>query len=214
MATTLYWISKSVVADWPLSDPVSGVFIPGATVTGTVTLPDNTTAAMTVTQLADRYRAIYDPTMAGLHAYRLAATGLADDAEEGHFYVHTSLTGAEPIELDPTTDVGRVRLLSTDMSEAAPLFTDAQMQAFLDMEGGSVRRAAALALETTASSEALVSKKIRTQDLQTDGPAVAAELRARAKTLREQDAGTDPDGAPASLFDVVDYDPSAWMRIL
>ena len=49
-------------------------------------------------------------------------------------------------------------------------------------------RTVAAALRTIAASEVLVSKKIRTQDLQTDGPAVAAELRALA---REWDAKAD-----------------------
>lgn len=209
MSLETYWISKTVIAEWPLSDP-SGVFVAGATVVGTVTLPDLTTAPMTVTELADRYRATYDPTMAGLHAYRLAATGTADGAEEGTFVVRASLLGALPITTDPTTAIGRVRLLCTDLDEVAPLFTDAQITAFLAMENSNVRLAAAQALDTIASSEAMVSKKIRTADLQTDGPAVAKELRDRAASLRDQAAVVDDDGVPFA-FDVVDYDPNAWL---
>jgi hypothetical protein len=214
VSTETYWISKTVVADWLLTD-VAGAFVAGAVVTGTVTLPSGTTAAMTVVELADRYRATYDPTVAGLHAYRLVATGSADGAEEGTFVVRTSLLGAAPIELDPTTDIGLVRLLCTDLSETDPLFTDAQIQAFLDLEGDSVKLAAAQALDTIASNEALVSKAIRTMDLQTDGPAVAAELRARAKELRDQaavDDGTDENGDSWG-FDFVDYDPWAAYRV-
>jgi len=111
------------------------------------------------------------------------------------------------ITTDTATDIGMVRLLCTDLDDAAPLFTDDQIQAFLTLEG-SVRLAAAQALETIASSEALVSKKIRTLDLQTDGPAVAAELRARAKTLREQAEAAGEGNA--AVFDVVDFDPESW----
>jgi hypothetical protein len=204
-----YWISKTVIAEWPLTDP-DGVFVPGATVVGTVTLPDLTTAPMTVTELADRYRATYDPTVAGLHAYRLAATGTADGAEEGTFVVREPLLGAPPITTDPTTAIGRVRLLCTDLDEVSPLFTDAQISAFLAMEGSNLRLAAAQALDTIASSEVLVSKKIRTADLSTDGPAVAKELRERAKSLRDQAAVADEDGLPFA-FDIVDYDPDAWL---
>lgn len=108
-----------------------------------------------------------------------------------------------PINTDPTTDVGMVRLLITDLDAAAPLFTDDQITAFLTLEGSDVRYAAAQALDTIASSEVLVSKKIRTQDLQTDGPAVSADLRARASELRRQsDEGTGDAG-----FSVVDFDP-------
>lgn len=208
MTTQSYWVSKTFIVDWELTDPTTGAFIPGATVAGTVTRPDGTTAAMTVTALIDRYRATYDPTAAGLHAYRLVATGTADSAEEGTFTVRVSLLGAAPITLDSATDIGMVRLLCTDQNESAPLFTDPQIQAFLTLEGGDVRLAAAQALDTIASSEALVSKKIRTQDLQTDGPAVAKELRERATSLRDQAAGALDD---AFAFDIVPYDPNSWL---
>lgn len=93
-----------------------------------------------------------------------------------------------------------VRLLTTDLGTGAnQLFTDFQMDSFLRLNGNNVRRAAADALETIARSEALVSKKIRTQDLATDGPAVAAELRASAALLRQQ--ADDADGVDDG-FDV------------
>jgi hypothetical protein len=210
MTAEVYWISKTVVADWPLTNP-DGTFVPGATVAGTVTLPNLTTAAMTVTELVDRYRATYDPTTAGLHAFRLTSTGAADGAEEGTFVVRASLIGALPITTDPTTAIGKVRLLCTDLDEVQPLFTDAQISALLSLESNNVRLAAAQALDTIATSEALVSKKIRTQDLQTDGPAVAKELRERAKALREQADNIDPDTGEPFAFDIVDFDPLAYL---
>lgn len=98
------------------------------------------------------------------------------------------------ITTDPATDIGLIRLLITDGDETSPLFTDEQIDAFLTVEG-NVKRAAALALEVIARSEVLVSKRISTQDLSVDGPAVAAELRASAAALREQgDDGTGDDG--------------------
>ena len=112
--------------------------------------------------------------------------------------------------IDYSTDVGKTRLLIPDTDEANLLLDDAQIGGYLALEGGNVKLAAAQALDAIASSEALVSKKIRTQDLQTDGPAVAAELRARAKGLREQVAegvGEDDVG-----FDIVDFDPYAAYR--
>src|SRR5689334_19922240 len=113
------------------------------------------------------------------------------------------------VTVDPTTTIGMVRLLCTDLSETAPLLSDDQITALLTLESNNVRMAAAQALDIIASSEALVSMKIRTQDLQTDGPAVAAELRARAKSLREQAADTDADGN-VFAFDIVDFDPTQW----
>lgn len=111
--------------------------------------------------------------------------------------------------IDYTTDRGQVRLLAADTDEAALLLTDEQIDAFLSIETG-IKRAAALALETIAVSEALISKKITTQDLSTDGPAVARELRARAKSLRDQ-AAVDDEGnsADAWAISLIDFDPNA-----
>lgn len=87
-----------------------------------------------------------------------------------------------------STDVGKIRLLIPDTNPAAHVFEDEELEGCLALEGGRVKRAAALALETMASNEAYTQKAIKLLDLSTDGPKVAAELRARAKTLREQDA--------------------------
>lgn len=89
---------------------------------------------------------------------------------------------------DVSTDRGKVRLLITDVQEANPLFQDAEIDAFLALNT-SVRLAAAAALEVIAASEVLVLKKIVNLDLETDGPAVARELRELAKQLRAQDSG-------------------------
>jgi hypothetical protein len=97
-----------------------------------------------------------------------------------------------------TTDVGKVRMLIPDRNAAAYFFEDDELTALLAMEGGTVKLAAALALETMASDEAYVQKAIRIMDLSTNGPATAAALMARAKVLREQ---ADQDG---SGFDVAE----------
>lgn len=96
---------------------------------------------------------------------------------------------------DPTTDRGRVRLLITDTDAANAIFTDAEIDAFLSIEGDAVKRAAAAALDQTASSEALIQKRIRLLDLTTDGPAVAKALRDHAQRLREQAEDEDVTGA-------------------
>jgi hypothetical protein len=113
---------------------------------------------------------------------------------------------------DPTTDVGMVRILATDINLDSPLFTDEQIEAFLALEGGVVKRAAALALESIAVSETLISKKITTSDgLSTDGPAVAKALLDRAKMLREQ-AQSELDIDNSFGLEIVDYDPLAAYR--
>ena len=53
---------------------------------------------------------------------------------------------SETAGYDVTTDIGKVRLLLSDI--VTPwVFTDTELQAFLDMEGG-VKRAAAQAIDT------------------------------------------------------------------
>lgn len=199
----LYWISKTVVVDWALVD-LAGNPVTTSTVTGTITKPDGATAAMVVALVGNIQRATYDSTMAGTHAFALNSTGTFDSHEEGTFYVKPSLLGALPPTLNPTTGIGQVRLLVSDVDEDNLLFTDAQITGFLSIEDG-VKRAAAAALEVIARSEVLVSKVIKTQDLTTDGAKVAAELRASAKALRDQadidDENDDTDGG----LDIVDY---------
>ena len=102
---------------------------------------------------------------------------------------------------DVTTPLGRVRLLINDTSDD-PVFADTDVAAFLEMEDGHVKRAAAQALDTIADDEALTSKAIRTQDLATDGPKVAESLRKRAAALRAQADKADDD-ADEGFFTIV-----------
>ena len=74
-----------------------------------------------------------------------------------------------------------VRLLIGD--SGAAIFEDSELVVLI-RQGGSVLYGAADALDAIATSEVLLSKKIITQDLSTDGPAVAAELRKQAAALR------------------------------
>lgn len=210
MTTTSYWSGSTLVVDWALVDP-AGDPVTDATVTGVVRLPDGTsTAAMTVAAVPaeDLYRATYTIAEPGLHVWALEASGTATGAVEGSIVAQRSLLGLPPITVDPATDIGAVRMLATDLDEVSPLLSDAQITRMLTLSGGRIRRAAALALDTIAASEALVSKKIRTLDLSTDGPAVARELRELAKRLREEDdEGEEPWG-----LEIVNYDPWAAYR--
>lgn len=97
-----------------------------------------------------------------------------------------------------------VRQLIADTS-TPPLLTDEQLGAFLTLNTNSARLAAADALEAIAASEVLVAKKIKTQDLTTDGPAVSAELRqlAAAHRKRARELGEDPAAIVEEFFDIV-----------
>ena len=198
MAVTSYWTGSLFVAEWTMVDP-EGQPVSGATVTGVVSLPDSGTAAMSVSSTANVYTARYKPVAAGRHGWKLTAIGTAEGAESGDFVAQRDAVGLPPITVDPTTDIGMMRLYAADLSEIEPLLEDAHYTALLAVEGGSKKRAAAAALGAIAASEVLVSKKIRTLDLQTDGPAVAAELRAAAKALRDQ-AASEGDGPASSAL--------------
>jgi hypothetical protein len=115
---------------------------------------------------------------------------------------------------DYATAIGQVRLLIPDVeqlenpadltAEAAYLFDDHQIQAFISLYANSVKRAAAQAKLVLATSETLINKVIRTDDLQTDGAKLGAELRAQAKELRDQ--ATEEELYEAyEDFEIVDF---------
>lgn len=202
--TEVYWLSKLVVIEWVLVD-VDGASITNAIVSGTITLPDGSTTAAIISHTSGTnvYRASYDPTTAGKHAYRLVASGTADSAEEGTFDVRPPPRVAGPVQVDPSTDVGMIRLLIPDTDLDNLLFTDAEVTALLTLEASVIKRAVAAALDVVASNEAMVGKVIRSQDLSTDGAKVSAELRARATELRRQ--VNEDDVATAGGLDIVDF---------
>ena len=107
------------------------------------------------------------------------------------------------IEYDVTTNAGQVRLLIGDTVESGHLFEDAEIAAFLTMNGDNVRLAAAQALETMAANQVMVLKVMNVQGFSTNGAALAAELRNQAKALREQvENGIDD---PSALFDIAEF---------
>ena len=98
-----------------------------------------------------------------------------------------------------------------DDGSLSTLFTDAQIETYLAVNGGNVKRAAAQACRALAVSEALISKVIKTEDLQTDGAKVAMALRAVARDLDES-ADNDDDREGAEYFDIVPYYPRPPIR--
>lgn len=118
---------------------------------------------------------------------------------------------------DYTTVVGQIRLLIPDTEQLddlanasaadAYIFTDPQIQAFATLYTNNVKRAAAQAKLVLATSEALISKVIRTDDLQTDGAKLGAELRAQAKQLQDE-ADKDAIQDSYEAFEVVEYNNS------
>lgn len=99
--------------------------------------------------------------------------------------------------------VQQVRLLIADQDPENQIFPDGVLQEYLDLNKGRTRRAAADALDAIATSEALISKVIRTQDLQTDGAKVADALRQHADRLRQQEDEDDPDWFGFEIADTI-----------
>ncbi len=105
-----------------------------------------------------------------------------------------------------SNNIGVVRLIIQDTNQATALLSDEEITTFLTIEG-DVKLSAAQCLDAIASNEVLVTKKLKMLDLTTDGPAVSAELRKHAASLRAQVyrdleaavAGTDFDWAEEVL---------------
>lgn len=110
---------------------------------------------------------------------------------------------------DVTTDVGKVRLLLNDV--ATPwVFTDAEVQALLDLEGGTVKLAAAQAIDAQATNEALAAKVLRDADgKSTDGAKLADAMRRHAAALREQAVRELEDAEDGFFMGIVDLNDAA-----
>lgn len=119
--------------------------------------------------------------------------------------------------LDPESPVGQVRLLISDSQlRSDPLnpaaaaeyyFSDSFIGGFLSLSAGNVYHAAADALTALASNDALVSKKIRKENLQTDGPAVANALRLLAQDYRARgNKVQESEDAADGTFIIVDFE--------
>lgn len=98
---------------------------------------------------------------------------------------------------DLTTDIGKVRLLCRDTATATAVFTDEEIQSFLDMESSVVKLAAAQAMENAASNQSIVIKITSALGFSVNGVAVAQDLRNAAAELRRQ---VEEDGS----FDIAE----------
>ena len=118
--------------------------------------------------------------------------------------------------LNPATPVGQLRLLTSDTQlrkdpgdpslPAEYYFSDAFLEGYLAINAGNLKLAAADVLLALATNESMVSKKIRKENLQTDGPAVTNALRLVAQDLRSQGkADQEVRDAADGTFLVVDF---------
>lgn len=123
--------------------------------------------------------------------------------------------------IDYSSDLGKVRVLipdtdqinQDDSGEDKYIFSDAQINAFLSLYSYSedapsvhIKRAAADAIDALGTSEAYISKVIKTEDLLTDGAKVANALTTRAANLR-QSAQREEDAIGTQAFQIVGFQP-------
>lgn len=117
------------------------------------------------------------------------------------------------------TAIGQMRMLIPDRVATDPVYTDEELTALLSMEGGSVKRATAQALESIASDQVMVLKVISNNGLTTNGAAVSTAILARAAKLREQ--ADIEDSANDAGFDIAEqvvnefsYRERTWNELL
>lgn len=121
--------------------------------------------------------------------------------------------------IDYTSPIGQVRVLIPDLrkledlrdlrNEPRYLFTDDEILAFLAVNNGNVKRAAADACDAIGMDKALQLLVLKTDDKQTDGAKLLDAIVKRAKTLREQAKEDDENNLS---FDVVypSFEPVDW----
>lgn len=85
-----------------------------------------------------------------------------------------------------------VRLLTGDKAAGDYIFTDDEMESFLELSNGNVYYAAADALDAIAANAAYTLKVLTILDVTTNGQATAEAIRASAVALR---AKADADAA-------------------
>lgn len=100
-----------------------------------------------------------------------------------------------------STEVMKVRALIPDLDANDYIFTNLQIDLYLEIYSGNVRRAAAAAINAIAVDEALLLKVVRTDDLSVNGAQVAEVLRKRAKDLNDEADAIDT--AEADIFMMV-----------
>lgn len=122
--------------------------------------------------------------------------------------------------IDYTSPIGQVRVLIPDLrkledlrdlrNEPRYLFTDDEILAFLAVNNGNVKRAAADACDAIGMDKALQLLVLKTDDKQTDGAKLLDAIVKRAKTLRERAKEDDENNLS---FDVIlpSYEPVDWV---
>lgn len=109
--------------------------------------------------------------------------------------------------IDPTTNVGLIRLRIFDRNTTNQIFDDATIESvYANLERSSIKRTAAFFLETIATQEALILKVMKNLQLTTDGAKLADSLLKNAAVLRTQADEEDTFNGDAFDWAEVVYD--------
>lgn len=117
--------------------------------------------------------------------------------------------------IDYTSPIGQVRLLIPDTSllenprdlraDKTYLFSDDQISAFLAINNGNIKLAAADAIDVVGTDEAMQMLVISTDDKTTDGAKLLNAMLNRGKQLRAQAKQDELDGIEFKLIDPYEY---------
>ena len=122
-------------------------------------------------------------------------------------------------DIDFSSPVGQVRVLIPDLrkledlrdlrNEPRYLFADEEIEAFLAINSGNVKLAAADACDAIGMDKALQLLVLKTDDKQTDGAKLLSAIVGRAKQLRAQAREDEENNL---CFDVVQptFEPVDW----
>lgn len=123
-------------------------------------------------------------------------------------------------DIDFSSPVGQVRVLIPDLrkledlrdlrNEPRYLFADEEIEAFLAINSGNVKLAAADACDAIGMDKALQLLVLKTDDKQTDGAKLLSAIVGRAKQLRAQAREDEENNL---CFDVVQptFEPVDWV---
>ena len=121
--------------------------------------------------------------------------------------------------IDYTSPIGQVRVLIPDLrkledlrdlrNEPRYLFTDDEILAFLAVNNGNVKRAAADACDAIGMDKALQLLVLKTDDKQTDGAKLLDAIVKRARMLREQAKEDDENNLSCDVI-MPSYEPVDW----
>ncbi len=119
---------------------------------------------------------------------------------------------------DVTDDIGKLRLqvgdydldtITGDRKDWSCIFTDEELQIFLDRQDGDIILAAAEVLIAIAGDRSKLARKITISDYSEDMSQVAKDLRAQAKYLIEYN-----DSRPADDFSETADNSIAYQELL